>query len=81
MTTDLGLDWLSSTDLLGLGLCLFLSVFAIYIKNFPFLVLSAFAWMAWGLQISLATGSPMILMLIFSISAAEVIWGLKYKGW
>lgn len=81
MTSDLGLDWLTSTDLVGFGLCLLLTVLAMKMKSFPFVVVSAVAWLAMGLQVALTSESLMIMLLIFSIAAAEVMWGSKYKGW
>ena len=81
MTSDLGLEWLTSTDLLGLGFCVVLTLLSMKMKSYPFVALAAIAWMAVGLQITLSSQSPMLLLLTFSIAAAQVFWGLKYKGW
>lgn len=79
--TDLGIDSFSSVDLLGFGMCLFLSVFAFKVKSFPFMVISAVAWLLVGAHVTLQSGSIMIFILTFAVSSIQLVYGAKNKGW
>ena len=80
-TTDLGIESFSSIDLLGFGMCLFLSIFAFKVKSFPFMVVSAVGWLMVGAHVTLESGSIMIFLLTFAISAIQLVYGAKFKGW
>lgn len=80
-TTDLGIESFSSIDLLGFGMCLFLTVFAFKVKSFPFMVVSAIGWLMVGAHVTLESGSIMIFLLVFAISAIQLVYGAKFKGW
>lgn len=81
MATDLGLDWLSSMDLFALAMCLLLFVLGARMKSFPFCAASAVGFITVGLKIFSASEDPLTFMVMFAISAAEVLYGAKFKGW
>jgi len=78
--SDLGLDGIGSVDLLGIFLCVFLTVFSLYIKNYQALVVTAFAWLVVGFTIALATESPTLFLLFFTVSAFQLIHAMR-KRW
>lgn len=81
MDSDLGLAWLTSTDLFALAMCIMLFLIGAKMKSFPFCAASAVGFIAVGLQIFVASEDPIIFMMMFAISAAEVLYGAKFKGW
>lgn len=80
-TTDLGIESFSSIDLLGFGMCLFLSVFAFKVRSFPFMVVASVGWLLVGAHVTLQSGSVMIFLLTFAVSAIQLVYGAKNKGW
>lgn len=78
MTTDLGLDWLSSMDLFVVGLCIILTLLAFKMRSFPFCVVASFAWLAEGLQIFLVSEQPMPFLIMFTITAGIMLYGMKW---
>lgn len=79
--SDIGLDVLSSTDLLGFGLCIVLSLMAFKLKSFPFLTISSIGWMVVGFQVASNAASPTIMVLTIAIAAIQLLYGSKQKGW
>lgn len=79
--TDIGLDSITSIDLLGFGMCLLLTLFAFKMKSFPFLVVSSIGWMIVGFQVANNSGSIVIFLLTLAISAFQLSYGAKFKGW
>lgn len=79
--TDTGLDSLSSIDLLGFGMCLFLSLFAMKFKSFPGIVVSSIGWMIVGFQVASNADSPVIFILTLAIAGFQMAYGSKWKGW
>lgn len=79
MTTDLGIDWLSSIDVFGLLLCLLLAFIGIKMRSFVFVVISSMGWIALGIQIFLRTDEPLVFLLMFSVAVAQAFYGLKME--
>lgn len=78
MTTDLGLDWLSSMDIFGIVMCLILFVIAVRMKSFPFSVVSAVGFVIIGLKIFSVSEEPIAFCIMFGISAAMVLFGSRW---
>lgn len=81
MTTDIGMEWLSSTDLVVLGLCLFLTFLAFKMRSFPFSAVASFAWITEGLLVFKASEEFLPFILMFAIASGVMLYGWKHGEW
>lgn len=79
--TDLGLDWLSSMDIFAIIMILLLFYIAARMKSYPFCIVSAVGFITIGVKIFAASEEPIAFFIMFTISAAMVLYGSKMKGW
>lgn len=79
MTTDLGIEWLSSIDAFGLILCVMLAIIGIKMRSFVFVLISSMGWILLGIQIFLNTQEALVFLLVIAVSAAQCFYGLKME--
>lgn len=81
MTTDIGLEWLSSTDLFVLGLCLVLTLLAFKMRSFPFSAVASLAWVTEGLLVFRESEDFLPFLLMFTIASGVMLYGWQKGEW